>query len=146
MKQKQGARFSLGNVTAIAALFLVLFTASSCKKDKTNPPDVSVERYMVINFSNVTIPIAQVDSASIILKRQGSNTPIFRRFDKGAASLNLLMDDNLAGNWTADLYVYSKKQDGSVRMFKRSIGFSLPLASNLDLIGPTGGNDGLWDE
>ena len=146
MKQKLGTRFSLKSITAIAALFLVLFTASSCKKDKTNPPDVAVERYMVIKFSNVTIPIAQVDSGTVILKRQGSNTPIFRRFDKASTSLNLLMDDNTGGNWTADLYVYSKKQDGSVRVFTRSIGFGLPLAGNLNLVGPTGGNDGLWDE
>ncbi|HEX6180277.1 MAG TPA: hypothetical protein VFZ47_03480 [Chitinophagaceae bacterium] len=146
MKQKPGTRSSLKSITTIAALFLVLFTVSSCKKDKTSPPDVSVERYIVINFSNVTIPMAQVDSGTVILKRQGSNNPIFRRFDKASASLNLLMDDSPGGNWTADLYVYSKKQDGSVRLFTRSIGFSLPLVSNLDLIGPTGGNDGLWVE
>ena len=147
MKQIQGMTLSLRRSTLAAALLILLAAAaSSCKKDKTNRPDVSVERYMVINFSNVTIPVTQVDSASIILLRHGTNTPVFRRFDKGSASLNLLMDDNAGGNWTADLYVYSKKQDGSVRVFTRSIGFSLPLAGNLTLVGPTGGNDGLWEE
>lgn len=146
MKQIQGI-LSLRRSTLAAALLIVLAAAaSSCKKDKHRTPDVSVERYMVINFSAVTIPMAQVDSGSIILVRQGTNTPIFRRFDKASERLNLLMDDNASGNWTADLYVYSKKQDGSVRVFTRSIGFSLPLAGDLNLVGPTGGNDGLWEE
>lgn len=146
MKQFQGTKSGLLRTAVAATLLIASLAISSCKKDKYSPPDVSVERYLVINFSGVTIPIAQVDSANIILKKQGSNTPTFRRFDKGAASLNLLMDDNASGNWTADLYVYSKKQDGSVRLFTRSIGFTLPLAANLSLVGPTGVNDGVWEE
>ncbi|HYF32727.1 MAG TPA: hypothetical protein VD993_16490 [Chitinophagaceae bacterium] len=148
MKQLQGTVLALKpSAAALAILLLLSFSLSSCKKDKAyQQPTPTIEKYLVINFSNVTIPIAQVDSATVILTKQGSNTPTFRRFDKGSQSLNLLMDDNSSGNWTADLYVYSRKPDGSVRLFTRSIGFSLPLAVNLNLVGPTGANDGLWNE
>lgn len=144
MKFLKRPMYNLQTATGAIVLLLGVLLLQSCKKDRpSNGP--SIEKYMLINFAAGSIPIAQVDSASIVLKKQGSNMPIYRRFDKGSGSLNLLMDDTQTGNWTAEISIYTKKgDDNSSRLHTRSVGFSLPLASNLNLTAPSGEIGGVW--
>jgi hypothetical protein len=123
---------------------LAVFALQACKKDRPSNGSPA-EKSMVINFNSGGISLVQVDSAVIVLKKQGSNTPYYRKFDKGTGSLTLAMDDTQTGNWTAEIAIYTKKAtDNSSRMFTRSVGFSLPLTSNLTLTPPTGEIGGVW--
>ncbi|HEY0677347.1 MAG TPA: hypothetical protein VGD17_03635 [Chitinophagaceae bacterium] len=130
--------------TSAALLMITLVTLQSCKKDRpSNEP--SIEKSMKINFQAGAISIADVDSATVVLKKEGSATLFYRRLDKSASSLHMLMDDSPAGNWTAEIFIYTKKgTDNSSRMFTRSIGFKLPLASSLNITAPTGEINGVW--
>lgn len=128
----------------LAAIILAVIVLPACKKDRTQPqPQPSIERNVVIEFTTGTIPFSQVDSASIIMKRQGSNTPHFRRFDKASGKMHLVMDDNLSGNWTAEFYVYTTEGNNN-HLYQRNVGFSLPLNADMKLFGPTDEQVGLW--
>lgn len=148
MKSITGVICPSRNFFALTTAFILsVFILASCKKDNKPAPQPVIEKNLVISFGNGTIPVSQVDSADVVLKKQGSNTPIYRRFDKGAAGLNLLMDDTQSGNWTAEITIYTKKgTDNSSRMYTRSIGFTLPLASNLTVAGPTNDLQGNWKQ
>lgn len=128
----------------LAAILLAVFVLPACKKDRTQPPPTTpAERNVQISFEAGTIPFSQVDSASIIMKKTGSANPHFRRFDKATGMLKLLMDDNLSGNWTAELYVYTTVGNNN-HLYQRNIGLSLPLASDLKLTGPADEANGVW--
>lgn len=126
----------------LAAMLLAVIVLPACKKDRTQPQP-AIERNVVINFTNATIPFSQVDSATIIMKKQGSNNPHFRRFDKVSGKLNLVMDDNLSGNWTAELYVFTTEANNN-HLYQRNVGFSLPLNADMKLFGPDDVPSGLW--
>ena len=92
--------------------FLVLaVTIISCNKT-TNPipgPEPT-EKKIVINLVNSIVKTEQVDSANIVFKKQGSLTPIFQRLVKGTNTLETTIDGLSAGEWTAELDLYTKKQ------------------------------------
>lgn len=146
MKSFQGTTRSFKHFFALTAVVLFSgFLFQSCKKDRVRNDQPSLERNLVVSFANGAIPFAEVDSANITMTKQGSNTAYFRRFDKGTNSLDLVMDDNLTGNWTASITIYTKKSaDGSSRMYTRSVGLTLPLNANQSLSGPTNDIQGVW--
>lgn len=128
----------------LATLLLAVFLLPACKKDRTQPPPVlPAQRNVQISFAEGTIPFSQVDSASIIMNKPGSANPHFRRFDKATGMLKLLMDDNLSGNWTAELYVYTTVGNNN-HLYQRNIGLSLPLTADLKLAGPVNEANGVW--
>lgn len=128
----------------LAALLLAVIVLPACKKDRTQPlPGTPIDRNIVINFTSATIPFSQVDSASIIMNKQGTNQPHFRRFDKVPGELNLVMDDNLRGNWSAEFYVYTTEGNNN-HLYKREVGFSLPMTADITVSGPDDGPAGLW--
>jgi hypothetical protein len=128
----------------LAAVLLAVIVLPACKKDRTQPQQPSIERNVVIEFTAATIPISQADSASVIMKKEGSNTPYFRRFDKASGKMHLVMDDNLKGNWTAVFYVYTTEGNNQ-HLYQRNVGFSLPLSADMKLFAPDA-QSGLWDK
>ncbi|HYE56674.1 MAG TPA: hypothetical protein VD996_17620 [Chitinophagaceae bacterium] len=131
---------------AFTAMLTFLTVLQSCKKEK-NPGggDAGIEKNLVINFQPGTIPIADVDSATVVFKKQGSQQFVLQRFDKGSNFLNVLTDGLSAGDYTAEIYIYTKKAaDNSSRMYTRSAGFTLPLSSNLTLTAPSGAINDVW--
>ena len=74
--------------TGIAGLFLVLAaTIISCKKDNDISPTDPVEKKLVINLQNSVVNTADIDSANVVLKKQGSLNPVFQRLIKGTTTL-----------------------------------------------------------
>ena len=97
--------------TGIAGLFLVLAaTIISCKKDNDISPTDPVEKKLVINLQNSVVNTADIDSANVVLKKQGSLNPVFQRLIKGTTTLETTIDGLPAGEWTAELDLYTKKQ------------------------------------
>jgi hypothetical protein len=129
---------------ALPVMLLMTIAFSACKKDR-HQPDTIEDKKLTINFPAGTIPVSSVDSANIVFTKQGSSIQTFKRLDKSATTLSVIIDDLSAGNWTAVVTIYtSKVDDQSSRMFTRSVAFSLPLASGLALAGPTGDIKGVW--
>jgi len=77
----------------------ILF-AASCKKDSPQN-DSYFDQQLIVQFGNTTIPFNLVDSATVIFRKQGSVTQIFKRLDKKNNSLNAIINDLSKGNWTA---------------------------------------------
>jgi len=131
----------------VAFAALLLSITSSCKKENNPGGDhPSVEKDIVISFQQQGISMSQVDSAMIVFKKQGSQQFVLKRFDKQTNFMNVVTEDLSAGNYTMDIYIYTKKAaDNSSRMYSRSIGVTLPLSSNHVMTAPTGEINGVWD-
>ena len=100
----------------LAGLFLVLAAAViSCNKNNdTIQPVPVVEKKLVINLQNSIVRTEEIDSASVVLRKQGSINPVFQRLIKGLNTLETTIDGLSAGEWTAELDLYTKKQpDGN---------------------------------
>lgn len=91
---------------------ILAFTAAiiSCNKDNDHVPIIPVEKKLVINLQNSTVKTEEIDSASVVFRKQGSLNPIFQRFAKGTNTLETTFDGLPAGEWTAELDLYTKKQ------------------------------------
>lgn len=96
----------------LASLFLVLAaTVISCNKNNdTIQPVPVVEKKLVINLQNSIVKTEEIDSASVVLTKQGSLNPVFQRLIKGLNTLETTIDGLSAGAWTAELDLYTKKQ------------------------------------
>jgi hypothetical protein len=95
----------------MAALLVVLAAGIlSCKKEKIENSPVPEEKMLVVSFQNSIISINDIDSGSVVLRRQGSNTPIFQRLIKKDSRMETTIDGLPAGEWSAELDLYTKKQ------------------------------------
>jgi len=95
----------------LTGLFLVLAaTLISCNKDNPIAPTDPVEKKLVINLQNSLVNALDIDSANVVFKKQGSLNPIFQRLIKGTSTLETTIDGLPAGEWTAELDLYTKKQ------------------------------------
>jgi hypothetical protein len=89
--------------------------------------------------------MALVDSATVVLKRQGSQTEYFLRLNKENNLLHFSLDGFSAGEWTASLYIYSRFNDKGGRQYRQSKTFTLPLAGAAPVIdAPTGVATDAW--
>ena len=130
----------------VAGLLLVLGAMIiSCNKenDAVNP-DPS-EKKLVISLVSSVINVTDIDSANVIFKKQGSFNPIFQRLIKGANTLETTIDGLPAGEWTAELDLYTKKQtDG--KSYEYVAGKTIMVNSGTGIITLNGplfqGNDG----
>jgi hypothetical protein len=135
-------------IKATACLSLVALTA--CSKSKSDPQPAPVPANSLgIRFSATTIAIEQVDSATIVLQKQGSQTQYFQRFDKGNGLLQVSVESLSAGEWTARMFIYTRaeKEDKGqgVRMYEQQKTFTLPLnGASIDLAAPTGKLTDSW--
>lgn len=95
----------------LAGLFLVLAAPIiSCSKNNDTIPPVPVEKKLVINLQNSLVKTEEIDSARVVFRKQGSLNPVFQRLTKGLNTLETTIDSLPAGEWTAELDLYTKKQ------------------------------------
>lgn len=88
-------------------LLLLAVSFASCKKDDNTPPPA--DKKLVIKLDNHLIGVDKIDSANVVLRKSGTTTPFFFRFQKGTTSLEALIDGLQPGTWTADLDLYTKE-------------------------------------
>lgn len=121
----------------------ILF-AASCKKDSPQN-DSYFDQQLIVQFGNTTIPFNLVDSATVIFRKQGSVTQIFKRLDKKNNSLNAIINDLSKGNWTADVYIYARSTDTTNRRYLQSIALTtLHHKEDIKVTGPDGKIDDAW--
>jgi hypothetical protein len=101
----------------VTVLILAFTTAIiSCNKNNdTIPavptvPTIPAEKKLVINLQNATVKSAEIDSASVVFRKQGSFNPVYQRLDKKTNTLETTFDGLPVGEWTAELDLYTKKQ------------------------------------
>src|SRR5688572_22607531 len=90
---------------------VMLLTVSiiSCKKDSVNNhADVK----LIVDLQGHPIAVSDIDSANVVL-RKGNSTPFFFRFQKGTHKLEALIDGLPAGQYTADIDMYTKKNQSA---------------------------------
>jgi hypothetical protein len=127
-------------LAGIAALLL----ATSCKKDKQGPPPVT-DKVMQINFTTASINYNLVDSGYVIFKKEGSNTQYFKRFEKKPNTLSVITDDLPAGNWTAEMYVFTRFDDKAGRRFRQDKTFTKTATTeSIQLNAPVGTITDAW--
>jgi len=117
---------------------------SSCKKD---PPQENpyYDQQLVLSFSNTTIPFNLVDSAAVIFKKQGAVTQVFKRFEKKNNSLAVVINDLSKGNWTADIYLYTRSADTTGRRYQQTITLTgLHQRQDITVTAPNGKVDDGW--
>lgn len=122
----------------------VLLLTVACKKDKDNPAPPA-DKVLQINFSTASVDYNKVDSGYVILKKAGSGTQYFKRLQKKGSSLSIDIDDLPAGNWTAELYIFSRFDDKAGRRFRQDKTFTLSATSpSVTLNAPTGTITDAW--
>ena len=95
----------------VAGMLMVLAVSIvSCTKDTVDEPAPPTEKKLVVNLGPGGLPIDRIDSASVVLRRQGTTTPYFFRLQKGTNRLEATIDGLRAGEWTADFEIYTKAQ------------------------------------
>jgi hypothetical protein len=134
--------------TALLAQLLIgltaLLLAVSCKKDKDNPTTPE-DKVLQVNFSTSSIDYNLVDSGFVILKKEGGANQVFKRFEKKTGALSVLIEDLSAGNWTAEMYIFSRHDDKAGRRFRQDKAFTLSSASqSVQLAAPTGSITDSW--
>lgn len=125
-------------------LTAVILIAASCKKDdpRNNP---YFDQQLVVQFGNTTIPFNLVDSATVIFRKQESASQVFKRLDKTANSLSVIINDLSKGNWTADVYIYARSADTTGRRYLQSVALTtLHDKQDIKVTGPSGKIDDAW--
>ena len=129
-----------------ASLILTAFIlfGVSCKKEhpQNNP---YFDQQLIVQFGSTTIPFNLVDSATVIFRKQGSATQVFKRLDKTANSLNTIINDLSKGNWTADVYIYTRSADTTGRRYLQSVALTtLHQKEAIKVTAPNGKIDDAW--
>lgn len=112
----------------------------SCSKEKnSDPPPPPADPVLQVNFSITTIDINLVDSGYVVLKKNGSSNQIFKRFEKKTGAFSFSIDDLSAGNWTAELYIFSRYNQSAGRYYRQDKAFTIAgAAQSLQVTGPSG--------
>lgn len=120
---------------------LILTACSKSKNDLTPIPDNS----LYVTFSASTVLFTKVDSATVVLKKTGSQTEYFLHFNKASDKLHFPLDGFSAGEWTADMYIFSRYDDKGGRLFHQQKTFTMPLTGQaIGISGPTGALTDSW--
>jgi hypothetical protein len=117
-------------------VMLLAVSIISCKKD----PDTNrVDAKLVVDLQNHLVAVSDIDSANVVL-RKGNSTPYFFRLQKGVNNLEALVDGLPAGQYTADLDLYTKKmQSGKSYQFVSTR--PITITNNGGIITVTGPDD-----
>src|SRR5688500_802227 len=138
------------NRMRVTALLLILavnvLLVSSCKKDNNATEDVpSVDTLLVIAFNDATIPEGLYDSAHVVIKKKGSNTPYFLRFHKTGEELHADIDGMRKGEYAVSISLYAGVSGSNEqREYHRTI--DLQIVSNNGRVYVTGPNGSLGDD
>jgi len=120
----------------------------ACKKDKDKPAgDVPVDKEFSVSFGAGTIDQGLVDSAFVILKKAGSSVQTFKRFEKHAGKLSFYLEDLSAGNWTAEMYVFTRFNQSAGRRYRQEKAFTIPtggIKNSITIDAPTGAITDAW--
>lgn len=135
-----------------ALLRLLLISGSitliiSCKKDKHNPAPPPAEKELQVNFGTSSIAWNLVDSGFVVLKKEGVTTQVFKRFEKKTNALSFSIDDLTAGNWTAELYIFTRYNQSAGRRYRQDKTFTVPASGakqGITLPAPTGAVTDSW--
>lgn len=93
----------------VAGMLLVLAASviSCTKKDPVNEPEFPPARKLVLKLGPGGLPMDRIDSANVVLRRQGTTIPYFFRLQKGVNQLEAEIDGLRADEWTADFEIYT---------------------------------------
>jgi hypothetical protein len=119
---------NLSRIIFVLICSVILF---ACKKDKPRQDDYK-DHFLRINFSSATIPYQSVDSAYVLIKKQGSNLPAMKRFDPNNGSLEVVINDFKPAEYTAEIFMFGKMGNGdnNRRQYVQTKAYTLTPAGN----------------
>jgi hypothetical protein len=121
---------------------LILVFAQSCLKSSAEYDETKRLR---IVFNSQTISFNQLDSASVVFTKQGSNTGVFKRLQKSLDLLETDIEDLSAGTWNAEIYLNTKKDTaGKSSQYKAKLNFSIEQISGILMPAPAQQSTELW--
>lgn len=128
----------MANRKIAGMLLLLAVCILSCKKDNDNNP-APTDKKLVVSLQNHLIAVSDIDSANVVLRKGGTSTPYFLRLQKGTDKLETLVDGLPAGQYTADLDIYTKQmQSGKYYQFVSTRPVTLTNGqSNVTIQGPS---------
>lgn len=92
-------------------LLLVAVSILSCRKDNDKPEPAA--KKLVVKLDNHIILASDIDSANVVLRRSGTNTPYFLRFEKKEDRLEATIDGLPAGEYASDIELYTNQMPSS---------------------------------
>lgn len=128
----------------IAGLLLLLaVSVLSCRKEN-NKPEPGIKK-LVVKLDDHIILATDIDSANVVLRRSGTNTPFFLRFEKKYDRLEATIDGLPAGEYSADLELYTNEMPSlnyyqfvSIRQIDITAGTNDVVIEGPDELGPDG--------
>lgn len=124
----------------------ILISLAACRKDKDRPQE-PVEKTLQVKFKTGSVAYNLVDSAFVVLKKEGTSTQIFKRFEKGTDILRFSVEDLAAGNWTAEMYIFARFNASAGRRYRQDKTFTIPAGgaqAGIILDAPTGAITDNW--
>jgi len=121
-----------------------LLLATSCKKDKHDSPP-SGEKLLQVNFTTGSIDYNLVDSGYVVLKKEGSKSQYFKRWEKKTNAISIDIEDLPAGNWTAEMYLFSRFDNKAGRRYRQDKTFTIAASGkSVQVNAPTGSITDAW--
>ncbi len=136
-------------LAGVIFLFSAAFLAG-CEKDAPQKPvptpiPIPVAQVLTLQFSNTGISINDIDSVVVLVRDQEKNIKKWQTMVRATTSFNIGLQDMAAGNYTAEMYVYSKQRaDLTARQFALTTNVALPLQHAAVVNGPTGTFTDVW--
>ena len=125
----------------VVLVLMVTGVAVSCRKDPVTLPN---EKTLTLKLKDGAISVNEIDSANVVLHKQGSGNPILQRMIKEVNSLQTSIDGLPAGAYTATFDIYTKKlQNGKSFQYVAEKAFAINAVSGAVVMdGPpaSGGN------
>lgn len=134
----------MANRKIAGMLLLLAVSILSCKKDTDNTP-APTDKKLVVSLQNHLIAVSDIDSANVVLRKGGASTPYFFRLQKGSDQLEALIEGLPAGQYTADLDLYTREMpSGKYYQFVSAKSITLnSSAGDITVEGPSElGSDG----
>jgi hypothetical protein len=133
-------------VPAVLLATMVLIQSCGKNDDVVIPAPETGDKTFAVSFNDTTLDLQQMDSAVVIFKRAGTNTPLFQRFQKVNGKLIADIDGFAKGQWSAEMYLYAKEhQAGKNFQYVRTVTFVVSeLSGNGQAVAPTGESDDKW--
>ncbi|WP_276485006.1 hypothetical protein [Paraflavitalea pollutisoli] len=132
------------NIVVISAITVSLV---ACRKDRQDPPPPTGEINLEVAFGTGAVDYSLIDSGFVVLKKAGATNQFFKRFSKKDKLLWFSLEDLTAGNWTAEMYLFSRFDATGGRRYQQEKAFTLPaggLKESISLTAPTGAITDSW--